>query len=65
MKKSYLAAEEGAASVEDGAVAVVVGATSVADGATVSVVAGAVDSVVVVESSLLLQAVNVAAITNT
>ena len=65
MKKSYLAAEEGAASVEAGAVSVVVVPASVDVGAEVSVVAGAEDSVVVVESSLLLQAVNVAAIANT
>jgi|GEM_PF-4921617 len=61
MKKSYFAAEEGAASVVDGAVGIV----SVGVGAIVSVVEGAEDSVVVVVSSLLLQAANVAAITNT
>jgi hypothetical protein len=66
MKKSYLAAEEGAASVEAGAaVSVVPGAeVSVVPVAEVSVEAGA--EVSVVPSLLsLLQAVNAAAITNT
>ena len=67
MKKSYLAAEEGAASVVAGVV-IVAGTTSVVAG--VEIVAGAASvevacSVVVVVSSLLLQAANVAAITNT
>ena len=65
-KKSYFAAVEGAASVET----TVEGTASVADGTTIvagtaSVAEGAAVSVVVVVSSLLLQAANAAAITNT
>jgi len=67
MKKSYLAAEEGAASVVEGVV-VVGAAASVVDGATsvvvtVSVVAGVVSVVDVV--SLLLQAAKAVAIAKT
>jgi hypothetical protein len=69
MKNSYLVAEAGAASVDAGVTDVVVGAASV-DGGVVTVVLGATSveagllSVAEV-SVLLLQAANVAAITNT